>query len=180
MTEEQEKKVERKLLFIYIGILAVLIAFMILVGLKGMVDTIVYPIGISIFLAAYWVVSNVLSVIWRNGFEGKTADQKKSYYVCAALDGIGLAGLVHFLVNMTSTTGAIIYVACTVLKRKFREEFNGTSEKKDEKEAPEAALEEAEAIPEEAGGEAGANPEEDEEDSQDTSDTDETEKPQEK
>ena len=134
MTEEQKKKIDRKLIAIYIGIMVLLVAFMILVGVKGMVNTLVYPIGISIFLAAYWVVSNVLSVIWGKSFEGKTADQKKSYYVCAALDAIGMAGLVHFLVNMTSTTGAIIYVACTVLKRKFRQEFNGTEDKKDDPE----------------------------------------------
>lgn len=134
MTEEQKKKIDRKLIAIYIGIMVLLVAFMIVVGVKGMVNTLVYPIGISIFLVAYWVVSNVLSVVWGKSFEGKTADQKKSYYVCAALDAIGMAGLVHFLVNMTSTTGAIIYVACTVLKRKFRQEFNGTEDKKDDPE----------------------------------------------
>ena len=134
MTEEQKKRIDRKLIAIYIGIMVLLVAFMIVVGVKGMVNTLVYPIGISIFLAAYWVVSNVLSVVWGKSFEGKTADQKKSYYVCAALDAIGMAGLVHFLVNMTSTTGAIIYVACTVLKRKFRQEFNGTEDKKDDPE----------------------------------------------
>ena len=52
---------------------------------------------------------------------------------------IGLGGLVYFMVDMKSMTGALIYVACLFLKRKFREEFNGIKKEDEEDEAEETA-----------------------------------------
>ena len=148
MTDEQRKKIGNRVMFLSIGTLVVLIIALILIGVAGKAETLIFPIVIAIFLAIYWVISDVLSVIWLKEFEGKTDDQKKFYYAYAGVDLIGLGGLVYFMVDMKSMTGALIYVACLFLKRKFREEFNGIKKEEEEDEAEETAeLEEnAEAI----------------------------------
>ena len=120
MTEEQKKKIENKIMFLSIGIIAILIVFLILIGVTQNADSIIFPVVVALFLAAFWAVTDVLPIIWMKQFEGKTDEQKKSYYVYAGMDLIGLGGLVYFLVDMNSTTGAIIYVACLFLKKRFR------------------------------------------------------------
>lgn len=138
MTNEQRKKIGNRVMFLSIGTLVLLIIALILIGVAGKAETLIFPIVIAIFLAIYWVISDVLSVIWLKDFEGKTDDQKKFYYAYAGVDLIGLGGLVYFMVDMKSMTGALIYVACLFLKRKFREEFNGIK-KEEEEEAEETA-----------------------------------------
>ena len=141
MTEEQKKKIENKIMFLSIGIIAILIVFLILIGVTQNADSIIFPVVVALFLAAFWAVTDVLPIIWMKQFEGKTDEQKKSYYVYAGMDLIGLGGLVYFLVDMNSTTGAIIYVACLFLKKRFRDEFYGTAkeEEDDEEESAEGS-----------------------------------------
>ncbi len=134
MTDEQKRKIEKRVTYLSLGILVLLIAALILIGVAGAADTPLFPVVIAVFLAAYWIVSDILSVLWLHSFEGKTDDQKKSYYIYAGLDLIGLGGLVYFLVDMKSTTGAIIYVCCLFLKRRFRDEFNGAKPDADREE----------------------------------------------
>ena len=136
MTEEQKKKIENRILFLSIGIIAILIVFLILIGVTKKADTLIFPVVVAVCLALFWAVTDVLPVVWMKQFEGKTDEQKKSYYVYAGMDLIGLGGLVYFLVDMNSTTGAIIYVACLFLKKRFREEFYGTA-KDDGQDEPE-------------------------------------------
>ena len=150
MTDEQRNKIEKKVMFLSMGILALLIASLVIIGVAGVADTLIFPVVIAVFLALYWIVSDVLSVIWLKSFEGKTDDQKKSYYVYAALDVIGLGGLVYFMVDMKSTTGAIIYICCLFLKKRFRDEFYGTKKDGEEPEIAEVEAAEDEAAIEEA------------------------------
>ena len=143
MTEEQKKKIENKIMFLSIGIIAILIVFLILIGVTQNADSIIFPVVVALFLAAFWAVTDVLPIIWMKQFEGKTDEQKKSYYVYAGMDLIGLGGLVYFLVDMNSTTGAIIYVACLFLKKRFRDEFYGTAKEEEDDEEESAGSETA-------------------------------------
>ena len=143
MTEEQKKKIENKIMFLSIGIIAILIVFLILIGVTQNADSIIFPVVVALFLAAFWAVTDVLPIIWMKQFEGKTDKQKKSYYVYAGMDLIGLGGLVYFLVDMNSTTGAIIYVACLFLKKRFRDEFYGTAKEEEDDEEESAGSETA-------------------------------------
>ena len=143
MTEEQKKKIENKIMFLSIGIIAILIVFLILIGVTQNADSIIFPVVVALFLAAFWAVTYVLPIIWMKQFEGKTDEQKKSYYVYAGMDLIGLGGLVYFLVDMNSTTGAIIYVACLFLKKRFRDEFYGTAKEEEDDEEESAGSETA-------------------------------------
>lgn len=165
MTEGQKRRIENRVLFLSIGVMVLLIAFLIFVGVTKQADTLLFPVGLAVGLFVYWVISDVLSVVWLKGFEGKTEGQKKSYYIYALLDLVGFGGLAYFIIEMNSMTGALIYIACLFCKKRFREEYNGmpqTTEAEDaesdtqieEKEESAEAAESAEAV--EAAESAGA------------------------
>lgn len=129
---DDRKKAEKKILILSLVLLALMAAFLLFVGVARLANTWVFPAGLGALLAIYWIVTDVLSVGWLNAFEGKTEDQKKSYYVYAALEAISFAGLTYFLVDMNGMTGAIIFLCGFMLKRKFKEEFQGKKEDAEE------------------------------------------------
>lgn len=146
MSEEQRRKIQNRIKYLSGGIMVVLILAMIGIGLLRKVETMIFPIVIGVGLAAFWVVSDVLAVKWLNAFADKTDGQKRSYYVYAGLDLIGLGGLVYFIVDMKGMTGALIYICCLFLKRRFQDEFQGTegNEEAAENQEPEGSGESAE------------------------------------
>ena len=151
MTEGQKRRIENRVLFLSIGVMVLLIAFLIFVGVTKQADTLLFPVGLAVGLFVYWVISDVLSVVWLKGFDGKTEGQKKSYYIYALLDLVGFGGLAYFIVEMNSMTGALIYIACLFCKKRFREEYNGITQTTDSGDAEsdtqiEAKAENAEAI----------------------------------
>lgn len=127
MTDGQKRRIENRILMLSAGIMVLLVAFLIYVGVTKQVETILFPLGISVGLLLYWIVSDVLSVIWLKEFEGKTEEQKKSYYMYALFDAVGFAGLAYFIIDMDSMIGALIYIACLFTKKRFREDFKGTA-----------------------------------------------------
>lgn len=135
MTDGQKRRIENRVLFLSIGVMVLLIAFLIFVGVTKQADTLLFPVGLAAGLFVYWVISDVLSVVWLKGFEGKTEGQKKSYYIYALLDLAGFGGLAYFIVEMNSMTGALVYIACLFLKKRFREEYNGVTQAADAEDA---------------------------------------------
>lgn len=146
MTEQQYKKREKLINILSVVPLVVLIAFLAVCAWKGLADTIIFPIGVGAMLALHWCVSDVISAKYLNLFDGKTDDQKRSYYVYAGMELVGFGGLTYFLVDMNSTTGAIIYIVCLFLKKKFIEEFRGAKQEEPEEEIEESVEEEAEEV----------------------------------
>lgn len=138
MTEQQYKKREKLINILSMGMLALAILYLAFCAWKKLADTIALPVGIAVLLFIHWAVSDVLPIFWLNYLEGKTEDQKRSYGVYAALELIGFGGLTYFLVDMTSTTGAIVYVVTMFLKRKFLDEFKGIKPEDTEEEAEES------------------------------------------
>lgn len=128
MTDEQKAKIQKRILVISAVLLVLLIGTLVLVGVAGLAETVIFPVVVALFLAIYWIVSDVMSVVWLHSFEGKTDEQKKNYYIYAGLELIGLGGLVYFLVDMKGTTGAIIFVCCLFLKKRFKDEFDGVTQ----------------------------------------------------
>ena len=131
MTREQKRKIEKRVLILSLAFLALAAGFLVLAGVLDFVETLWYPIGLSVILFIYWLVTDVLPMKWLNSFQGKTAAQKRAYYIYAGLDLAGVAGLIWFLVDMESTTGLAIYIASMLLKKKFKDEFDGVAAKKD-------------------------------------------------
>lgn len=123
MTGKEKRKIEKRVLILSLGFLGLAVVFLILAGICGFIQTPLYPVGLAMILLGYWLVSDVFSIIWTNGFEGKSEEQKRAYYIYAGLDAAGFAGLIWFMVNVESTTGIAIYVASLLLKRKFRNQF---------------------------------------------------------
>lgn len=151
MTVEQYKKREKAVNLLSMGMLGVLILFLAFCAWRGLADTAIFPVGIGGMLLLHWFFSDVLPVKWLNMFEGKEDDQKKSYCVYAAMELIGFAGLTYFLIDMGSTTGAIVYVATMFLKKKFLEDFRGVKpEEAEEDEVAEVQENDSEQVRQEA------------------------------
>lgn len=125
MTQEQYRKRERIVNILSIGTLVVLIFFLAFCAWKKIADTPVFPVGIGLLLVIHWFFSDIFGIKYLNMFHEKTDDQKRSYCVYAAMELVGFGGLTFFLVDMNSTTGAIVYVACMFLKKRFIDEFRG-------------------------------------------------------
>lgn len=142
MTEEQYKKREKQVNILSMGMLGILILYLAFCAWKGLADTPAFPVGIGVMLTLHWFFSDILPIKWLDMFEGKTEDQKKSYYVYSAMELIGFAGLTYFLVDMGSTTGVIVYVVTMFLKKKFLDEFRGVKPEETEDEEEEQEQEE--------------------------------------
>lgn len=128
MTEEQDRIIRKRITMLTFGVILLMLVFMVVLAVTGKIGTVLFPIGLSILLAVYWVVSDVLPVVWRRLFEGKTDSQKRAYYYYAAVDAIGFAGLIYFIINLTSMTGALVYAASIFLKRRFWDDFQGAGD----------------------------------------------------
>lgn len=138
MTEEQDKAIRSRITALTFGVLALMLIFMVVLAVTGKVGTLLFPVGMAVLLVLYWIVSDVLPVIWRKLFEGRTDSQKRAYYYYALTDAAGLAGLIYFIIDMTSITGALVYAVSIFLKRRFWDEFQGVGKDEDEAEAAEA------------------------------------------
>ena len=141
MTEEQKKNMEKKIMYLSFGVLGLAVVFLIIVGVTGQAETLLFPIGLAVFLAIYWVISDLLPIKWANILEEKTDEQKQAYQMYALLDLGGLAGLVYFIINMESLIGVIIFAFCTMYKRKQYDKFLGKTE--DAEDVSEAEAEES-------------------------------------
>lgn len=141
MTDGQKRRIENRVLFLSLGVMVLLIAFLVFVGVTKRADTLLFPVGLAAGLFVYWIISDVLSVVWLKGFTGKTDAQKKAYCIYALLDLVGFGGLAYFIVEMNSMTGALIYIMCLFLKRRFREEYDGVKPEETPEEMPEESQE---------------------------------------
>lgn len=163
MTEEQKKKIRHRITVLTFGVIVLLAVYLVVLAVTKKINTILFPAGAAVFLALYWVTVDVLPIVWLHSFDGKTEEQKRSYYFYAAADAAGLAGLVYFVINMSSMTGALVYVASMFLKKRFHDEYLGVSEEKSETpenaEGTEAVLPEASSSEEDASGEDAKKPE---------------------
>lgn len=132
LSQEQQKKIKSKLTMLTVGVIVLLaILLIVLVATKKM-NTIWFPIGAGVILGLYWVVVDILPVSWLRLFEEKTWEQKRSYCIYALIDAVGLGGLLYFIMSLKSMTGALIYVASVLFKKRFHDEFLGVSESDDE------------------------------------------------
>lgn len=132
MTRDEKKKKEKIILILSLGCLALLGVFLVFCFVSGRIQSLVFPVGTSILLALYWGIADILPVLWAKIFEGKNEMQRQAYYMYALIDFAGLAGLVYFVVDLESTTGAIIYAISIFLKRNFRDKFDGKEETESE------------------------------------------------
>ena len=148
MTENERTKMARRIMVLSFVPLLMAIACLIIMALNHMMDSILYPICMTVFLSLYWLVSDVLDVIWLKRFEGKTAEDKKNYYAYSACNFIGLMALVYFLTNMSNMYGVIAYVVATVMKRRFLDDFEGNNQESSE-EDPDVIDSEASELPQE-------------------------------
>lgn len=148
LSQEQQKKIKNRLTLLTVGVIALLAVLLIVLVATKKMNTIWFPLGAGVILGLYWVVADVLPVAWLHLFEEKTWEQKRSYCVYALIDAVGLGGLLYFIMSMSSITGALIYVASVLFKKRFHDEFLGVSESDDE---PNEVIEDSQGNESEAG-----------------------------
>lgn len=132
MTEEQRNKTQKKIMILSLAVILLLAACLIFLVVTNRTSTVLLASLGGGFLAVYWLISDVLSVVWLKSFEGKTDEQKKAYYEYAALNLIGFAGLVYFIVESDSMYGAVIFAASILFRRRFYDNFKGKTEQEDD------------------------------------------------
>ncbi len=127
MTEEQRKKIKKRLTLLTIGVVALLAVVLVVLVVTKKMNTVWFPVGVGVALALYWIVSDILPVLWLRLFEEKTEEQKRSYYIYALIDAVGLGGLLYFIMSLSSMTGALVYVVSVFMKKRFHDEYLGVS-----------------------------------------------------
>ncbi|MDD3794524.1 MAG: hypothetical protein PHE06_00895 [Lachnospiraceae bacterium] len=148
MDEKQKKKINRGIVIVTSILAAAVLGYIIyaLVVTKK-IGTGYYIVIIS-FLAAYWLLTNVVEVVLTKELEEKTPAQIKAYKIYAFLNLVGVGGLGYFAIAIGDNNGmmgALIYVATMMAKRRYWEEYMGI--KKEEDDVSEAdVIDEAEMI----------------------------------
>lgn len=141
MTEEQKNKIQNKIMILSVAVIVLLAACLVFLVATKRANTILLAVVGGVFLAVYWVISDVLPVVWVKSFEGKTDEEKKAYCIYAALNLISFGGLIYFIVDADSMYGVIIFAACIIIRRRFYDTFSGKA-KEPEDETDPAAQEE--------------------------------------
>lgn len=131
MTQEDKKKIEKRILLLSLGILGLTGFFLGVCLAAHQIQNRIFPVGLSVLMLLYWAVANLLPVFWAKNLEGKTEAQKQAYCVYALIDFVGLAGLVYFVIDLDSSMGALIYAASIFLKKTFKDKFEGKKEEEE-------------------------------------------------
>ena len=134
MDEMKKSKIKNGLFAASMVLLGLTFAYIIYTAVKGRELGIVYDIVIIVALALFWVLTDVLPITLTEGFEGKTEEQKKAYKIYALIDGVGIAGLAYFGIEVggNGMTGVIIYAVAIMLKRKYFDEYKGIHQEEGE------------------------------------------------
>lgn len=138
MDEKEKQKIEKRIMIGSFLLLACAVGYLLYAAfvLKRIGPE--YYVIIFGCLLLFWLLSDVGSVIWTRGFEGKTEQQVKAYMLYAIMNLVGLAGLGYFAVSMSRNggmIGALIYAFTMMGKRKYKDEYLGIgNEEEEEKE----------------------------------------------
>lgn len=131
MDKEERRKIRKKVTMASIGLLLAVLAFLTYMIFVKQVSTVVFYGVIVVFLLAYWVLLDIVEPKLLREFDGKTDEQKSAYYKYAGADLLGYAGIAYFIFNIGNGSsgfiGAVVYILCLSMKRKFREQFLGVA-----------------------------------------------------
>jgi len=136
LSRDEEYRIDQR---IRIGVIlgaVVILLYLVYMGVAKKPVGVFFQIIVLAFVAAYWLVSDVLAMKWKHGFAERTQEQKTAYYKAAALDLVGACGLGYFLAGMNqnnSMIGALLYLAGTLGGRKFRQEYEKNPEETEKK-----------------------------------------------
>ena len=160
MDEQKRRKIDRMVFRISLIPLLLGVVYMFYSAFSKKELGVDYYIVLALGLGLHWLLSDVVSIIFSKGFEGKTEAQQKAYKIYAALNLAGFAGLGFFACSVGSNNGiwgALVYVMTLSQKRKYLDEYKGIVKEKEKEDSEEEIAEDAE---EPADGEAAEDAEE--------------------
>ncbi len=132
MDEQTKRKIDRNFFRLSLLPLAGAVAYMFYSAFAKKELSTDYYIVLGVGLALHWLLSDVLSVVFAKGFEGKTEEQKKAYAIYSLLNLAGFGGLGYFACSVGSNNGifgALVYVMTLSIKRKYLDEYKGIVKK---------------------------------------------------
>lgn len=147
MDEQQKRKLDKRIFRISMIPLLAGLAYMFFSALKKHELGTDYYVVLFLCLGLHWVISDVVSIIYIKGFEGKTDAQITAYKKYALINLAGFAGLGYFAVSVGTNNGligALIYILTLGQKRKFLDEYRGIVKKEETAEEENAEEEIAE------------------------------------
>lgn len=123
LPEEETRKLSRRTHIAVIAAAACLIAFVVWMIVAKRQFEKLYFVLVWVFLAFYWILSDVVPVFYGRAFAGRSDEQIKAYIKAAGLSLLGDIGLGLFvsMLSQGSLFGAIIYFAGMTGSRKQRE-----------------------------------------------------------
>lgn len=131
MDKQEKRKIRKKITIASFSLLAAALLFLVFIALAKPATNMIFYVGISLFLIVYWLLLDVIEPRMLHEFDGITSEQMSAYYKYAGADLIGYAGIAYFVFSIGGTGnsglfGAVIYILCVSIKRKFKEQFEGT------------------------------------------------------
>jgi len=129
MNEEKRRKIQNFISVISLILVGVIAVFLFIASKNQKLTGTVFNVIIIAFLVFYWILLDVIEPILLKKFENFTKDRKIAYTKYIVTDAVGYAGLAMFICLLGNSSsnkglvGAVIYVVCICLKRKYKEQF---------------------------------------------------------
>lgn len=147
MDEEKGRKIQNLISVISLALVAVIALFLFIASKNQKLTGLVFNVIIIAFLIFYWILLDVIEPILLKQFDQITKERKTAYVKYIVTDAVGYTGIAMFICLLGSSSnkgmvGAVIYVVCISLKRKFKEEFLGKNRSEKRKEIQEDEKEE--------------------------------------
>ena len=131
MSEEKRRKIQNFISVISLILVGVIALFLLIASRNQKLTGTVFNVIIIAFLVFYCILLDIVEPILLKQFENFTKERKTAYVKYIVTDAVGYAGIAMFICLLGNSSsnkglnGAVIYVICICLKRKFKEEFLG-------------------------------------------------------
>ncbi len=129
MDGEKRRKIQKFISVISLILVAVIAVFLFVASTNQKLTGTVFHIIIGGFLTFYWILFDVIEPILLKQFDHLTRERKIAYIKYVLIDAVGYGGIAYFVCLLGGSSsnkgivGAVIYVVCISLKRRFKEEF---------------------------------------------------------
>lgn len=133
ITPEKRKEVGRLTTRVIIGITAVIVLYVAYALIAKNMNVMVFEFLLTVFVVAYAVLNDIVEPYRLGVFENMTVGQRSGLLKILALDVVGVGAVLYWIMGIgaeENTGGSIlplvIYIVTVQMKRKFRQEFEGT------------------------------------------------------
>lgn len=144
MNKEEAKKIHRRITLLTLAALVVVLAILVAGIVMGNLNVVLFQILASLYLAAYWAVTDILEPKLTKELEGVTQAQKENHRKYVAVSGLGYFGIILFILTANTSgsstfgmLGIIVYALTMGQKRRLRTEFLHPEKKEEAREEEE-------------------------------------------